>query len=261
MTDPACAGRLPEGLPAALRLVPQSRVAGLRDRDGPQRQERYGWRATVAEVMAVVRRDARYFVASGGGLTVSGGEPTAQYAFCAALLGAARAEGIHTCLDTCGALDWPRLDALRALVDVFLYDFKATGRDRHLALTGIEPDLPLSNLTLLLETGASLRLRCPVVPGVNDAPVASLGQWRSAAGGPGSADRPMPCPRPARASQTTSAGPAPLFPHVPTRLRTAAARPRCARARQAALGRPGPRRPGPATRGPPTKKLLRKKPD
>ena len=128
----------------------------------------YGRATTVSEVMAVVRRDCRYYSASGGGLTVSGGEPTAQYAFCAALLGAAKAEGIHTCLDTCGALDWPRLDALRASVDVFLFDFKATDPARHLALTGIAPDLPLANLSLLLAAGASVRLRCPLIPGVND---------------------------------------------------------------------------------------------
>jgi pyruvate formate lyase activating enzyme len=141
----------------------------------------YGWQATVSEIMAVVRRDARFYAASGGGLTVSGGEPTAQYAFCATLLGAAKAEGIHTCLDTCGALEWPRLDALRPDVDVFLYDYKATGPDRHRMLTGIAPDLPLANLSRLLKAGASVRLRCPLIPGVNDdrehlSAIAALGQ-------------------------------------------------------------------------------------
>jgi pyruvate formate lyase activating enzyme len=131
--------------------------------------------------MAVVRRDARYYAASGGGLTVSGGEPTAQYAFCAALLGAAKAERIHTCLETCGALDWQRLEALRPTVDVFLYDYKATDPTRHVALTGIGPDLPFANLVRLLEAGASVRLRCPLVPGVNDqtdhlAAIAGLGR-------------------------------------------------------------------------------------
>jgi pyruvate formate lyase activating enzyme len=114
----------------------------------------YGRRLSVDEVMAVVRRDARFYAASGGGLTVSGGEPTAQYVFCAALLAAARAEGFHTCLDTCGALDWPRLDALRPHVDVFLFDYKATAPDRHRALTGVPPELPHANLRRLLAAGA-----------------------------------------------------------------------------------------------------------
>jgi pyruvate formate lyase activating enzyme len=141
----------------------------------------YGWETTVSATMAVVRRDVRYYAESGGGLTVSGGEPTAQYDFCRALLAAAREEGIHTCLDTCGALDWPHLDALRPLVDVFLYDYKATGSARHSALVGIPPDLPLANLTRLLGAGANVRLRCPLVPGVNDDPehlgaIAALGR-------------------------------------------------------------------------------------
>jgi pyruvate formate lyase activating enzyme len=141
----------------------------------------YGWVTTVSEIMEVVRRDARYYAASGGGLTVSGGEPTAQYSFCADLLSAAKADRIHTCLDTCGALDWPRLDALRPSVDVFLYDYKATDSARHRALTGIEPDLPFANLARLQEVGATVRLRCPLVPGVNDdlehlAAIAELGR-------------------------------------------------------------------------------------
>jgi pyruvate formate lyase activating enzyme len=141
----------------------------------------YGRAATVSEIMAVVRRDTRFYAASGGGLTVSGGEPTAQYAFCAALLGAAKAEGIHTCLDTCGELDWPRLDALRSSVDLFLYDYKATDPARHRALTGVAPDRVFANLARLLEAGAPVCLRCPLVPGVNDDPghvaaIAELGR-------------------------------------------------------------------------------------
>lgn len=141
----------------------------------------YGREISVEEVMAVVRRDRAFYRSSGGGLTISGGEPTAQYRFCAALLRAAKDEGIHTCLDTCGALDWLRLDALRPVVDVFLYDYKATDPERHRVLTGISPALPHANLERLLNAGATVRLRCPLVPGVNDAPahlaaIAALGR-------------------------------------------------------------------------------------
>jgi pyruvate formate lyase activating enzyme len=141
----------------------------------------YGRTMTVAEVMAVVRRDAPFYAASGGGLTVTGGEPTAQYAFCAALLAAAKAEHIHTCLDTCGAVDWPRLDRLRASVDLFLLDYKATDPAQHRVLTGIAPDQAHANLLRLLEAGAAVRLRCPLIPGVNDtaahlAAIAALGR-------------------------------------------------------------------------------------
>ena len=141
----------------------------------------YGREMSVEEVMAAVRRDRAFYRASGGGLTISGGEPTSQYAFCSALLAAAKAEGIHTCLDTCGAIDWPRLDALRTHVDVFLCDYKATDPDLHRELTGIAPALPHANLKRLLEKGAAVRLRCPLLPGVNDdaghlAAIAALGR-------------------------------------------------------------------------------------
>src|ERR1022692_2235381 len=79
-----------------------------------------------------------------------------------------RLDALRPALAPCGALDWPRLDALRPDVDVFLYDYKATDPARHRALTGIEPDLPFANLARLLEAGASVRLRCPLVPGMND---------------------------------------------------------------------------------------------
>jgi pyruvate formate lyase activating enzyme len=99
---------------------------------------------------------------------VAGGEPTVQFAFCRALLQAARAEGIHTCLDTCGAVAWERLEALLPWVSLFLYDYKATGDDSHRALTGVDTSLVHGNLRRLLERGAAVRLRCPLVPGVND---------------------------------------------------------------------------------------------
>jgi pyruvate formate lyase activating enzyme len=123
---------------------------------------------SIAEVMAVVRRDARYYAASGGGITLSGGEPTAQFEFCLAILAAAKAVDIHTCLDTCGLVSWSRLDVLRRFVDVFLFDYKATDPERHLALTGVAPGLPHGNLIHLLECGENVRLRCPLIPRVND---------------------------------------------------------------------------------------------
>lgn len=130
----------------------------------------YGRTMSVDEVMQPVVRDRRYYACSGGGLTLSGGEPTAQFDFCAALLRAARAHGIHTCLDTCGAFPACRLDVLRPLVDTWLFDYKATGAERHRELTGVDNARILANLRALLESGADIRLRCPLVPGVNDTP-------------------------------------------------------------------------------------------
>lgn len=130
----------------------------------------YGREMTVDEVMATVVRDRRYYATSGGGLTVSGGEPTVQFAFCLALLGAARREAIHTCLDTCGCAPWEKFERLLPLVDLFLYDYKATGDDDCRRLTGAGDDLVKDNLARICAAGGRVRLRCPIIPGVNDSP-------------------------------------------------------------------------------------------
>jgi pyruvate formate lyase activating enzyme len=129
-----------------------------------------GEESSVEDVMAVVRRDRPYYDRSGGGMTLSGGEPAAQPEFALALLRAARNEGIHTCLDTSGWAGWTVFERFLPLVDLFLYDYKATPDDEHRRLTGVSNRLVLDNLERLLRAGARVALRCPLVPGVNDGP-------------------------------------------------------------------------------------------
>lgn len=127
----------------------------------------YGREMTVAEVMAVVGADRAYYRTSGGGLTISGGEPTVQFAFCLALLKAAREAGIETCLDTCGAMTEVQLRELLPWVDVWHFDYKATGDEQWRQWTGVPGTRILANLETLVASGARIRLRCPVVPGAN----------------------------------------------------------------------------------------------
>jgi pyruvate formate lyase activating enzyme len=129
-----------------------------------------GRETSVGEVMREVRKDVPYYVRSGGGLTLSGGEPLLQPAFAGALLRAARAEGIHTCLDTSGAVGPAELDAVVPDVDVFLFDYKATDPGEHRTLTGASNARILDNLDRLYRRDARIVLRCPLVPGVNDGP-------------------------------------------------------------------------------------------
>jgi glycyl-radical enzyme activating protein len=129
-----------------------------------------GRRMSVDEVMGEVLRDVAYYARSGGGLTLSGGEPLAQAGFAGALLRAAHADGIHTCLDTSGFAPARVLRAVAADVDLFLYDYKATDPARHRALTGVGPERIVANLDWLCRHGARVALRCPLVSGVNDSP-------------------------------------------------------------------------------------------
>jgi glycyl-radical enzyme activating protein len=129
-----------------------------------------GEETRVDEILAEVLKDRAYYQRSGGGLTVSGGEPLSQFAFVRELLAAAKAEGLHTCLDTTGFARWHRLAALLPLVDLFLYDYKATDPAEHRRLTGVSNRLILENLDRLYAHGARILLRCPLVPGINDSP-------------------------------------------------------------------------------------------
>ena len=127
-----------------------------------------GMDMTVETVLASVLRDRRYYERSGGGLTVSGGEPLAQPAFATALLRNAKLHGIHTCLDTSGAVHPRRIQDVMPYVDLFLYDYKASPHDSHRRLTGVSNELILENLEYLYEKGANIILRCPLIPGLND---------------------------------------------------------------------------------------------
>jgi pyruvate formate lyase activating enzyme len=121
-------------------------------------------------VIDEVARDADYYARSGGGLTLSGGEPLAQFEFARALLRAAKERGLHTCLDTSGQAHQRKFEMIVDDVDLFLYDYKATDPDEHRALTGAPNHLILANLDYLYHHGAEIILRCPLIPGVNDSP-------------------------------------------------------------------------------------------
>lgn len=109
----------------------------------------------------------RIFYRNRGGLTVSGGEPTVQKEGLLALLDAVKAEGIHTCLETCGYFPESLVPALAQRVDLFLFDVKDTDDARHLDNTGGDLSRILYNLQLLDRCGAKTVLRCILIPEVN----------------------------------------------------------------------------------------------
>lgn len=125
------------------------------------------WMA-ASEVLAEIECDAVFYDESGGGVTVSGGEPLLQPDFLRALLRGCRDRGMHTALDTCGYAPWEVLDGIREWVDLFLYDLKLLDDARHRQYTGVSNALILENLRALAERGQRIWLRVPVIPGIND---------------------------------------------------------------------------------------------
>lgn len=127
-----------------------------------------GREMTVTQVMAEIRRDIPFYDEAGGGVTFSGGEPLLQADFLLALLRACKEEGIHTAVDTCGFAPWEKLDRIRGYVDLFLYDLKLMNEARHRQFTGVSNKAILSNLQRLSRRGHNIRLRVPLIPGIND---------------------------------------------------------------------------------------------
>jgi pyruvate formate lyase activating enzyme len=123
---------------------------------------------SVEQVLEVAARDEPFYRESGGGATLSGGEPLLQADFTAALLEALHDRGISTALDTCGHVPWEVLDRVRRHVDLFLYDVKLMDEERHRRFTGVSNRHILENLRALSERAHQIVLRLPVIPGVND---------------------------------------------------------------------------------------------
>ena len=123
---------------------------------------------TVDEVMKTVDSDRAFYENSGGGLTLSGGEPLLQPDFSKALLEAAKGRGLNTAVETSGYAPEKVIKEISPLVDVFLYDVKLTNDEDHKKYTGVGRDVILSNLRLLNGEKRQIVLRCPIIPAVND---------------------------------------------------------------------------------------------
>ena len=126
---------------------------------------------TVGDVMSIIRRDRRFYDNSGGGVTISGGEPLSQCGFAREIAQACRVEGIHTAIETCGAVPWDCIESVLPHLDLLFYDVKHIDANRHLELTGATNESILANLSNVIDSFAhgETIVRIPYVPGCNDA--------------------------------------------------------------------------------------------
>jgi pyruvate formate lyase activating enzyme len=126
-----------------------------------------GREMTVEQVMAEVRKDTAYYRRSGGGLTLSGGEPLLQPEFAAGILRAAYDANLDTALETCGFASWEALEALLPYTQLVLFDLKHADDGEHRRLTGVPLGPILDNARRLAERRQPMVVRIPLIPGCN----------------------------------------------------------------------------------------------
>lgn len=131
-------------------------------------REVVGWTMTVDEVMTEIEKDIPFFDESGGGVTFSGGEPLMQPAFLLRLLEECGRREIHRTVDTSGHSSRDLLLEVAEQTDLFLYDLKHMDAEIHRQYTGLSNRTILDNLAALSERAVAIRVRFPVIPGIND---------------------------------------------------------------------------------------------
>ena len=123
---------------------------------------------SVDEILNEVEKDRPFYDNSGGGMTLSGGEPSFHADFSISLLKNARLRGLHTCLDTNGFCEWDTFSQVVEYADIVLFDLKHIDPVIHKKKTGVDNKKILRNLSLLSETDKEIWVRIPVIPGFND---------------------------------------------------------------------------------------------
>lgn len=129
--------------------------------------ELHGRAVPVEDLLESVARDEAFYEQSGGGVTLSGGEPLLQPAACVALLRMLRERGFHTALDTCGAVSHALAEAL-AWTDLVLFDVKTADPAAHIEFTGVAFDRVAASARVVAESGVEVWVRTPIIPGYTD---------------------------------------------------------------------------------------------
>ena len=136
----------------------------------------YGKEVTLEDLIPLLLEDREFYENSNGGITLSGGECLLQSKFCRELLKRMKQEGVHTAVDTCGAVAREALDDVIPYTDVFLYDLKAYDEDVHIKCTGASNSRIIDNLKYLSSLGKAVEIRIPYVPDYNDGEIEKIAE-------------------------------------------------------------------------------------
>ncbi|UCD82525.1 MAG: glycyl-radical enzyme activating protein [Desulfobacterales bacterium] len=129
-----------------------------------------GRKMTVEAVVAEVLKDEAFYAASGGGVTLSGGEPLEQPGFSKCILEACKNLALHTAVETAGHVLWSSIESVIPFTDLFLFDIKHTDPAKLKKFTGGDAPRILQNIKKLAMRAKQIIVRTPVIPGFNDSP-------------------------------------------------------------------------------------------
>ncbi len=136
-----------------------------------------GRTASAEEVVETVLRDKEYYITSGGGVTLSGGEPLLQPEFAREILRLCKENGVNTAIETAANVKWEAFERVLPFTDAVLCDIKAIDESTHRRLTGVSNALILENAEKLKKSGVKLLFRTPVIPGLNDTEVKKIAEF------------------------------------------------------------------------------------
>jgi pyruvate formate lyase activating enzyme len=129
-----------------------------------------GSEMSVSEIVTDIERYVPFIESSGGGVTISGGEPTLQMEFLKELVSSVKKLGVHVCLDTSGYVDTGKVDEILESIDLVILDIKHMDREKHMELTGVDNEKILSFASHLSKRRINTWIRHVLVPGITDSP-------------------------------------------------------------------------------------------
>ena len=128
----------------------------------------YGREITVKQLLKEILKDMTFYVTSGGGVTISGGEPLMQIDFLKSILTECKDNGISTAIETSGYAEWKKIKEISLLTDLIFFDVKLYNSNQHIKYTGKPNGIILSNLNKLSSFYHNIIIRIPLIPRVND---------------------------------------------------------------------------------------------
>ena len=147
---------------------PETYKFGIQEYEENGRTKCYGYNTTTDEIKQIILQDVDYYQASGGGVTLSGGEALLQIEAAVDIAKFCQEKQIPLCVETSGHLPLSSIKLIEEYVDCWLYDYKLSNEEAYKKLVKARPNHIYENFDYLVSQGRKIILRCPIIPTLND---------------------------------------------------------------------------------------------